>query len=70
MNERESKPQRNEREDKSHKEWKDNHEHAYHCLNVLRFHDIEYCSFYARRISMPKSFNGKRAYVYCYWCVF
>jgi hypothetical protein len=30
------------------------------------FQDIEYYSFYARRISMPKSFNGKRAYVYCY----
>jgi radical SAM protein with 4Fe4S-binding SPASM domain len=49
-----------EREGKPHKEWKDNHEHAYHCLNCVMFSWCrKYCSFYARHISMPKSFTGK-----------
>jgi hypothetical protein len=28
---------KNEMEGKPHKEWKDNHEHAYHCLNCVMF---------------------------------
>jgi len=27
---------------------------------IMSMHIIEYCSFYTRRISMPKSFNGKK----------